>query len=366
MIIPQISPVNTNNKICSNLTCAKVDRAQIPYEQNGLSFAQAQALKSSRLANKITFGRIIAPSYDIQDVAKVQELLAKCRYGKKDLIYGDISQVRTRITDQGVSIENFYTPDDSPDGNIYGNCEELAYKVGRRLQKMFGDKYLVFVITGENKKEFPLAHKYLGMLHNTPENKELLTYKFKIQSRHRRLCREFMSTNAYKSFPKTSEELDKLKGTDLGKQHLALIEKFTEKSKKLSSNLDRESLANSLIIDPSLSKVEEFGAGNLYDDYIHHIISSLRQVNAVPARRSFLVSYTPVGYLEDLVPEATNDKNKRSMVYIFPHDKGIAPLGSEELADFISKGDRTHPFFKFMIKLNEAFKKGADKAGGME
>lgn len=362
MIISQISHTNANTKSHLNLPCKKVNGAQIPYEQNGLSFAQAQALKSSRLLSQTAFaGRIIAPSYDVADVKIVQELLEKCRYGKKDLIYGDISQVRTKITDEGVEIENFYTADNSPDGNIYGICEELAYKVGRRLQKAFGDKYLVFGVHGGNK-EFPKAHMYLGMLHNTAENEELIRTQTENFTQLHKLCKEFSISEVYKSFPKDPNEAAKLKGTDLYEQYMIAAEKFCKENDGLTSNFDRKSFANSLIIDPSFARVEEFGAGNVFEGYTCCTVRSLEQINAVPSHTGVMDKTLSLGYLKDLVPEIANGRNASSMVGVFACDTGIYPIGCKEFNSAFPKVDRTYPLYKFMIKLNEAFKTGTDNA----
>lgn len=358
MLVSQISPVNTIQKTHSNLPCKKADSAQIHYEQNGLSFAQAESLKSSRLMNKVTFGRIIAPSYDAADVKVVQDLLEKCRYGKKDLIYGDISKVRTRFTDEGVAIEGFYTADDSPDGNIYGICEELAYKVGRRLQKAFGDKYLVFGIHDGSNNSFE-SHMYLGMLHNTLENQELVARQAANYEKIDEFGNEFRRLKVYKQFRRAElyEGMKKLRGTDLYEQYLVANEALGANIRELLSDFNRESLGNSLLIDPTLGKIQEFGAGDLFENYTCDSVRSLEQVNAVPSSLGLMDGDVPVGYLGDLVPEIANDKNKGLMVYIFPHDNGIAPLGGQDFLDFILKEDKIHPFYKFMVKLNEAFKK---------
>lgn len=357
MLISQISPVNINQTSRSNLPYKKVNSAQIPYEQNGLSFAQAEALKGSALLNKTTFkGRIIAPSYDVADVKVVQDLLEKCRYGKKDLIYGDISQVRTKFTDEGVGIEGFYTADNNPDGNIYGICEELAYKVGRRLQKAFGDKYLVFGIHGGNKK-FPAGHMYLGMLHNTAENEGLIRTQTENFTQLHKLCKEFSASDVYKSFPKDPREATKLRGTDLYKQYMSASKKFCQENDGLSSNFDRKSFANSLIIDPSFSRVEEFEEGNAFEGYTCCTVRSLEQINAVPSNTGVMDTTLPLGYLKDLVPEIANGRNKDSMVGVFARNTGIYPVGCKEFNESFPKADRSHPLFRFLIKLNEAFKK---------
>lgn len=362
MLISQISPVNINQASRSNPACKKVDKAQLPCEQNGLSFAQSQALKSSRLMNKITFGRIIAPSYDVADVKVVQELFEKCHYGKKDLIYGDISRVKAKITEEGVGIEGFYTADNAPDGKIYGICEELSYKVGRRLQKTFGDKYLVFGIHGGNKK-FPAGHMYLGMIHNTLENQKLVNTQTENFSRLHTLGNEFKSSDIYKSFPKNPFEAVKLQGTDLYEQYFKLAAEFCQKADGLSSSFDRKSFANSLIIDSSFAKIEEFGKGTLFEDYTCHTIRSLEQVDAVPSVFRVIEDSIPLGYLKDLVPEIANARNGNSMVGVWARDTGFFPIGCKEFNDSFPKADRSHPLFKFLIKLNEAFKTGADKAG---
>lgn len=365
MIISQISPVNNNIKSYSSLAHQSCNKASIEntQTQNNLTFAQSNAIKNSILINKINFkGNVLAPSFDIKDVQLIKDLLSKCHYGKKDLIYGDISNVKLKRTDNGLAIENFYTEDNNQNGSITGICEELTYKLGKRLEKIFGDKYIFFAIYGSNK-EFPGGHTHLAILKNTPDNKLKINNILKKQKENFKLATQisdaFNSSKVYKQVAPQlqrlqeiydNEAIEKLSKTTLGQQYIKKIQEINEKMNQLKNIFEPNELKNCLMVDPSFKRIEEFGVGNVFNDYTFDTLRTLEQVNAIPSTsRPLGGRYMgfPLGYLKDLIPEKINEENKNSIIGVLDCEE-IFPFGID-----INSLQKNHPFVKFITKLNE-------------
>lgn len=331
MMINAISKTNRNIYLAQNIEIKqnkeKHDFAPNSVQKNNLTFSQANAIKNSLLLNNVTFkGRIVAPSFDIKDIETIQNLVSICHYGKKDLIYGDISKIKLQKVGLDVSIENFYTND--KDGKITGICEELTYKLGKRLEKLFGDKYIFFAINGSNK-EFPGGHTHLGMMKNTPENKHFI----ELQSDKFTLAQQI-----YK-------ETDAIFASLTDSEQTKIVDKYN------NLRLRTEDLKGSLIIDPSFNRIEEFGCGGrAFDGYISDAIRTLKQVDAVPLNSRIipLSQGIPIGYVKDLIPGKANGE---AMVALHNFGEIIPSIG----CDFriIKKLSKKHPFVKFIAKLNE-------------
>lgn len=365
MIISQLSPVNNSVKSYSSLTPQPSNKTSIENTQiqNSLTFAQSNAIKNSLLLNNISFkGKILAPSFDIKDIKIIQDLLSKCKYGKKDLIYGDISHIKLKSTDNGLAIENFYTEDKNQNGVITGICEELTYKLGKRLEKIFGDKYIFFGLYGRNK-EFPGGHTHLAILKNTPDNKLKINNILKKQIDNFKLATQisdaFNSSNVYKQVaPKVqrlqeiydNEAIKKLFKTTLGQQYIKKLQEVNEKINQLKNIFEPNDLKDCLMVDPSFNRIEEFGEGNVFNDYKIDTLRTLEQVNAIPSTsRPLGGRYMgfPLGYLKDLIPEKINEENKSSIIGVLDCEE-ILPFGID-----INSLQKNHPFVKFISKLNE-------------
>ena len=392
MLIPQISAINQNFSPNSNLALKQnsnncFENLQV---QNSLSFSQANALKNSLLINNVNFkGKVLAPSFDIKDIKIIQNLLSKCRYGKKDLIYGDISQIKLTNTDFGSAIENFYTKDDNKNGKISGICEELTYKLGKRLEKLFGDKYIFFAIDGSNK-EFG-GHTYIGALKNTTENsqkivsimkkqQEYLKLPPKVEQKIIQINQEFQGSKIYQEYNSKinditasfiakfgeNTDMDAIKSlqsdmicaiqtfnnTTLGKEYSKEMNEVNKKINQLKNPFDINKFSGCLLIDPSFNRVEEFGCkGTVFNGYNSNSIRTLNQINAVPSNSRITLGM-PLGYLKDLIPELSNKKNANSIVGLNAGTKisVMANDGSEIKMDTLGKN---HPFAKFIAKLNE-------------
>ena len=306
-------------------------------EQNNLTFAQSNAIKNSLLLNSVAFkGRIIAPSFEAKDIKIIQNLLSKCRYGKKDLIYGDISPIKLQKTGSDISIENFYTKDDNQDGKITGICEELTYKLGKRLEKIFGDKYLFFALDGNNK-EFPDAHTYLGALQNTPKNQDFIKSQTDKTALANKLYKEALSTFIAEGNNNNS------------------MQKLNEVNAKLERlKLNMEAIKGCLVIDPSFNRLEEYGCGetNLIG-YNANCVRTLNQINALPANSRVIppMQGIPLGYLKDLAPEICNNENKNSILAINNFGEIIPSVGSD--FSIIETLNPNHPLARFINKLNQ-------------
>lgn len=327
MMISQLSPVNKNIKSYLSSTYKYINNPSIENSQtqNNLTLTQSNAIKNSLLLNNINFkGKVLAPSFDIKDIKIIQELLSKCHYGKKDLIYeGDISQIRIKRSDFGFAIENFYTNDNRPDGKITGICEELTYKLGKRLEKLFGDKYMIFGIYGRYK-EFG-SHVYLGILKNTRESQKLVLE----QSENYEKAKQLFKIRSSKQSGK--------KVSDINKKFIELM-------------FDINNLKGCLIIDPSFSKVEELGVGgNMFEGYNSHFIRELDRVNAVPTTERPTLGL-PLGYLKDIVPELANTNNENEMVTLVTSKQTWVLAGGNEIN--LDELGKEHPLVAFVIKLN--------------
>lgn len=378
MMIYQFSTVNKNIKPYSAMAYKSNNITPLDNSQNqsGLSFAQSNVLKNTRLLNNINFkGKVLAPSFDVKDIKIIQNLLSKCRYGKKDLIYGDISHIKLHKTDSGIAIENFYTHDNNTNGEITGICEELTYKLGKRLEKLFGDKYIFFAIDGSNK-EFPDAHTHLAIFKNTHDNKlkidnithkqtEYLKRLTEINHEINQINQGFANSQIYQDYH--SKMLDmintnpsvnlfsELNNTILGKQFIEKRNEINTKINLLKKAFNCDELKNCLMIDPSFKRVEEFGTGTLFDKYNCNTIRRLDEINAVPSNSRLVPNLQgiPLGYLKDLIPEKANRKNG-NLMGVLNNIYGKINLRFETDTNIVGELDTNHSFAKFVDKLNQS------------
>lgn len=363
MIVQQIAIANKN--ICSISSSSLKQKSNNSFEnfhvQSGLSLAQSNAIKNSFMLNNIAFkSRVIAPSFDIKDIKIIQNLLLKCQYGKKDLIYGDISHVKLQKNDSGVLIENFYT-EDKPNGPITGICEELTYKLGKRLEKAFGDKYLFFALDGNNK-EFSDGHTHLCAMKNTEKNKTILKKHAENNEQIKKIREDFFNSRLIKLYIfksnellKNNEPIAKLDQSKLGKHCIESFNKVEEKINNIKNNINIEDLKYSLMIDPSFNRIEEFGiGGKLFEGYAPKGIRTLNEVNAIPSNSRFIPQKNgiPLGYLKNLAPEICNNENKSYMLAITNIAGKIYP-GVVFAPNITEKLNRNHPVIKFIEKLNQ-------------
>lgn len=330
-------------------------------KNSGFSFEQSNALKNLPSLNKLSFrGKIYAPSFDNKDVEIIQELLTKCRYGKRDLIYGDISKVKLIKTKDGFSIENFYTKDDREDGTITGICEELANKIGQRLKKILKDKYLIFTIQGANR-EFPGGHSYLGMLNNTKNNNDIIESLIEAQNQISKQYNDFFNTNIYKEiFPQLRQlekekkytEYDKLLETEKGKLFLEEFEKRIPNISNLKRKLEAFNASNikdCLLIDPSFNRVQQSDYGDLFSDYSTNYVANLKPFGLVEKNLRPIATGMPLGYVKDIVPEFAHGANENGIIIIYP-------MGNKIITNPTTHGlSKDHPLIKFLNKLNENF-----------
>lgn len=334
MMISQLSPVNNNIKYYSSLASQRSNKQSIEnaQTQNNLTYTQSDAIKNTLILNNINFkGKVFAPSFDIKDINTIKKLLSKCQYGKNDLVYGDISHIRLKRTDAGLAIENFYTNDNNLNGKITGICEELTYKLGKRLEKLFGDKYIFFAIDGSNK-EFLDAHTHIGVFHNTKANQELVKTQSERFTRAQQLYKEILSMASDNITPEISKK----------------IEEFN------NLRLDMSTLKGCLMVDPSFNRIEEFGVGGkTFEGYVSNSIKTIDEVNAIPTNSRVIPHMLgiPLGHLKDLAPEICNAENKNSILSINNLGEIIPTVGSDlNITETLSS---SHPIRRFIDRLNK-------------
>lgn len=371
MLVHQINKNNYSFKNYKSTQDGRLDTK--PFVNQKISFAQSNALKNCYSIDSISFQS--RASYIPEDIKIIQKLLDNCRYGKRELISGKGPAPRKIKTESGLAIENFYTNDDRPDGLITGICEELTYKVGKRLEKLFGDKYILFGVQGRNS-EFS-GHAHLGLIHNTAESKALLT---NAKSTFGDILKDYTEFTDSPNYKFMKEQID-FAGNDSAKimqiynsaQGLKLRQdhEFLEsEAKRRKADFAANNLTNSLMIDPSYNRIDIYGykngskrpttymgkPTNTIDEIIIEKITPIDESDAIPANpkpigdRNLAVPIGRLGYLFNKDKIAPSEKDK--LLCLCTHGNLIIPLPMTKGWNYGMLDDK-HPFVEFMTRLNQ-------------
>lgn len=306
-------------------------------KQDTCSFSGAPSAKKP--LSQIAFGlinKVTSPDFPKAFVNDVQKELDCCVYGKKDLIDTlENNAFKVVQKSDGFDLIGFHNRAQDTEDCIHGICEELSFKVGKKLEEKYGDQYLFADVEGFSMKYF-MKHHYIIAFKRTPDNEKKLE----------------TITNNSEFFDKTSRNPD---ATDLDKSDAA---KMLHKP---------DDLKGALLIDPSFNLIEEVETNEKFKDFIHMSIKTFDYAD--PYKEPNYLAYTdlgetiiPLGYPKDLTPECLDKFDDNDMFSIKLLDDKVpaeAHLVSTRLADGLEVIDLDE--FETSLPENHSLRRFFDK-----
>ena len=270
-----------------------------------------------------------------EDMQNFRDVISDYSYGKKSLINNpDSFKIYAKNGD--IYLDGFHNPDENIKEGI---CEELTYKVGKELEKKYGDKY-IFIATKGNYIKNNMQHYYITAVKRTKENEENIQNILKKTKQLTNMAEIFMKNIETNNF-------------DINE-----LQKLQDEAEKINS-IKKESLANAILIDPSFHTVKKYSEEGDVDGYTQDSFFDFQTMN--PYQNSsykFSKNATifgiqiPIGFAKDIAPDLNIESDKLLSLSIISdeYDNVEAEICTQDKSGQMEqvKLDENHNLYKFI------------------